>query len=149
MSKVGKLNTHRLRFRTRIHVRFAHCDAAGIVYYPRFFAMLALVVERWFDGLGFTYRHMHMERHEGVPAVNIQCEFMHPSRLGDVLDFELVVERLGRSSFTLSVTARGPAEDQDRLRARLVLAWAQLEGAPKSRPIPQSVRQAMEKFLLG
>jgi len=137
----------RKSFRTDIVVRFGHCDAAGIVYYPRFFAMLALVVERWFDVLGCSYQQMHMERKEGVPAVNIQCEFMRPSRLGEVLEFELQVDRLGTSSFTLLIAARGRNEPQDRLRARLVLAWSQLVPQPRAHPIPQAVRRAMEAFL--
>ena len=29
-------------------VRFEHCDAAGIIFYPRFFALVNETVEDWF-----------------------------------------------------------------------------------------------------
>ena len=57
-------------FNTDMTIRFEHCDTAGIVYYPRFFLMLALVIERWFDEIGCDYWHLHMERGEGIPAVH-------------------------------------------------------------------------------
>ena len=31
-----------------IVVRFEHCDAAGIMFYPRFFALVNEMVEEWF-----------------------------------------------------------------------------------------------------
>ena len=33
-------------------IRFRHCDAAGIVFYPRYFEMMNDLVEDWFAELG-------------------------------------------------------------------------------------------------
>ena len=39
-------------FQREILVRFGHCDAAGWVFYPRYFEMISDFVEDWFeDGL--------------------------------------------------------------------------------------------------
>ena len=36
-------------FKTHIKIRFNHVDAAGIVFYPRYYEMLNQVVEEWFE----------------------------------------------------------------------------------------------------
>src|SRR5690242_12783792 len=39
-------------FQREVLVRFGHCDAAGWVFYPRYFEMISDFVEDWFeDGL--------------------------------------------------------------------------------------------------
>ncbi len=58
--------------------------------------------------------------------MSIECEFARPSRLGDRLGFELVVERMGEGSFTLKIVANDRNGEQ-RMKARLVLACIDLE----------------------
>ena len=80
-------------------VRFADCDAAGIVFFPRYFEMLNGVVEDWFAGpLGVSFRELHMERGASVPTAAVEATFMTPSRLEDELGFSLTVTRLGGAS---------------------------------------------------
>ena len=80
-------------------VRFAHVDAAGIVFYPRYFEMLNAAVEQYFaDIVGIDFRQMHLERQIGVPTVHLEADFSAPSRLGDRLAIDLIVDRVGRSS---------------------------------------------------
>ena len=46
-------------FTTERRVRFADCDAAGIVFFPRYFEMLNALVEDWFtQGLGVDYAQL-------------------------------------------------------------------------------------------
>ena len=43
-------------------VRFQHCDPAGIVFYPRYYEMLNLTVERFFERqLGYSFNRLHTE----------------------------------------------------------------------------------------
>ncbi|HEY1223898.1 MAG TPA: thioesterase family protein [Brevundimonas sp.] len=89
-------------FTTQRRVRFADCDAAGIVFFPRYFEMLNGVVEDWFAGpLGVSFRELHQDRHVSVPTAAIAAQFMIPSRLEDDLTFSLSVTRLGGASCTL------------------------------------------------
>ena len=39
-------------FQTQIEVRFADCDPAGIVFYPRYFEMFNGLVDVWFRRTG-------------------------------------------------------------------------------------------------
>ena len=86
-------------------VRFAHVDAAGIVFYPRYFEMLNATVEEYFaQEIGVSFAEMHLERRVGVPTVSLTTTFMSPSRLGDMLENRLTVDRVGRSSMDITVT---------------------------------------------
>ncbi|HEB96728.1 MAG TPA: acyl-CoA thioesterase [Sedimenticola thiotaurini] len=135
-----------MKFGIQLPVRFEHCDPAGIVFYPRYVEMLHRVVEDWFDqGLGLDYRRLHDELKSGIPTVRLECDFVRPSRLGDRLDFELAVLEIRSSAFTLAVTAGAGGEE--RLRARLVLVFVTIDGGIDSRPLPESLRAAMTRYL--
>jgi 4-hydroxybenzoyl-CoA thioesterase len=102
-------------------IRFAHCDPAGIVFYPRYVELCNEVVEDWFaEGLGVGFAELHQARRIGVPAVRLEVEFVAPSRIGDVLGFRLAVTELGRTSATLRIVAHCGAEDRVRFTLRIV-----------------------------
>ncbi|MDE1544048.1 thioesterase family protein [Dechloromonas agitata] len=107
-------------------IRFAHCDPAGIVFYPRYAELCNEVVEDWFrEGLGVDFHEFHEERRLGFPTVRLEMEFLTPSRYGDVLAFRLGIARLGKSSMELSIEAcRG---EQIRLRIKLKTVLVSLD----------------------
>lgn len=112
-------------FETTSLVRFAHVDAAGIVFYPRYFEMLNGAVEDWCDrALGASFHTLHVVRKIGVPTVKLQVEFSAPSRLGDELTISIVPVRLGRSSCELDV--RFTCNAEERLRAQVTLVCMDL-----------------------
>ena len=122
-----------------IRIEFNHCDPAGIVFYPRYFEMTNSVCENFFrEVVGYSY-HAMMADGIGVPTARVETDFRAPSRLGEVLDWVLVVERVGGSSVTIRQEARcGGAL---RVVARLVLVWLSPEGRPAR--WPDRVRAAL------
>jgi len=131
-----------MSFTTRVQVRFAHVDAAGIVFYPRFFEMLNGAVEDWFAvGLGCDFATLHKGRGLGVPTVHLETDFARACELGEWLDITLEVERLGGSSVTLSFVFAAAGEK--RLAGKVVLVCMHL--AEKcARPWPDDLRTAMQ-----
>lgn len=134
-------------FSVRETVRFAHVDAAGIVFYPRYFEMLNAAVEDWFAlRLGADFASLHIDRRIGVPTVRLETEFFAASRLGDVLDIFVTPVHLGRSSCAIEV--RFLCGDEQRLTARLTMVAIDL-GFGKSLPWPADVRAAIARELGG
>lgn len=134
-----------MTFRIQRPVRFEHCDPAGIVFYPRVFALLNETVEDWFArSLGRDFAALHGVDRLGIPTVKVECEFVRASRLGDTLDLALDVESLGRASFVLAWTAR--CGDELRVHARATLCFVSLD-AMRSVPIPEGLRAAMTRDL--
>ncbi len=127
-----------MTFVTEHPVRFAHVDAAGIVFYPRYFELLNAAVEDFFArDVGVDFRSLHIDRRIGVPTVKLDTDFIAPSRLGDVLEFHIDVVKVGRSSVDLAIEIK--SGDQVRFRVKQVLVCMDLESG-KSLPWPEDVR---------
>lgn len=134
-------------FVSTARVRFAHCDAAGIVFYPRYFEIISALQEDWFDqALGAGYHALHLVRGIITPTVRIDCSFLRPSRLGEDLVLSWQVVKLGRSSVTCRVSAA--CDGEPRLRAEVVLVFADRQSG-RSIAIPDDVRAAMAPFCLA
>ncbi|MGH6771743.1 MAG: acyl-CoA thioesterase [Xanthobacteraceae bacterium] len=89
--------------RRTVRIEWGDCDPAGIVFYPRYFAMFdhstVLLIEQ---ALGMKkhalYRHYGFG---GYPSVEARARFHLPTRYGDDVEIETAVAKVGRSSFSL------------------------------------------------
>lgn len=114
-------------FVVRVPLRFAHCDPAGIAYYPRYFELADGVIEDWTEQVvGVPRRVLHLERGLALPTVALTSTFAAVSRLGDALDFRLTVERLGTSSIDLALDVR--CGDEHRFAARYTQVLVETAG---------------------
>ena len=126
-------------------IRFAHCDPAGIVFFPQYLVMLNTLHERWFtEGLGVPYHEYIGVRRLGVPTVRLECDFTAVSRHGDRLRQRLAVAKLGRTSLELAVEF--DSANELRARFRQVLVCTSL-ATHKSHPLPDDLRAGMQRFL--
>jgi 4-hydroxybenzoyl-CoA thioesterase len=131
-------------FTTERRVRFADCDAAGIVFFPRYFEMLNGVVEDWFAGpLQTSFRELHVDRRVSVPTAAVEARFIAPSRLEDELTFALTVTKLGRSSCSLRhrISAGGTL----RFEASQTFVYVGLSLKPE--PWPEDLRARIAPYL--
>ena len=134
-------------YRGEILVRFAHCDPAGIVFYPRYLEMFNNLVEDWCrEELGISFAEL-MPSGMGLPTAHLEVDFLAPSRLGDALQANLVVRAIGRSSIRLEILLQGPG-GQDRVRGKVVLVMtdARCGGGV---PLPEELRSRLSKFLVA
>ena len=109
-------------FETSLPLRFAHCDPAGIAYYPRYFELCDAAIEDWTAAvLGIDRRTLHLDMGLGLPTVSLHADFAAPSRLGDRLDFTVAVTRVGRSSIDLAVDVASAGTPRFAVRFTQVL----------------------------
>lgn len=126
-------------------IRFAHCDPAGIVYFPRFFDLAHSTMEDWFaSGLDQPLPDLIRERRIGTPTVSVQCEFVRPLRMGDTLRFELRVLKAGNASVQLAYT--GKKDGVEHLRMLQTIAFMALDGGSAT-PIPEDLRPRIKEYL--
>jgi 4-hydroxybenzoyl-CoA thioesterase len=131
-------------FTRSVPVRFSHCDAAGIVYFPHYFDMFNGVIEDWYkDELKHDYAELIMQGRFGFPFVRIECDFKIPSMMGEVIDLTLLIDRIGRSSLGIVIVCH--RDGLERLRARMVTAMMSLE-TRKPVAMPAPLRQAIEDY---
>jgi len=89
--------------RRTIRIEWGDCDPAGIVYYPRYFAIFdhstVLLLER---ALGMTKQKLY-ETYDfnGYPVVETRARFLLPTRYCDDVVIETSIAAVGRASFRL------------------------------------------------
>jgi 4-hydroxybenzoyl-CoA thioesterase len=135
-------------FQTEVLVRFADCDPAGIVFYPRFLEMFNNLVEDWCSaGLSFSFNDIVIKNGWGLPTVHLEADFVAPSRLGEVLKAKLFVRTLGTSSIKADILLCGP-DASERVRGKVVLV---LMDRRSYRPLafPEALRNRISTFIVS
>jgi 4-hydroxybenzoyl-CoA thioesterase len=126
-----------------VRIEWGDCDPAGIVFYPRYFAMFdhstTLLIER---ALGMRKREIRDSyAFGGYPVVSTQARFLIPTRYGDDAVIETSLMAVRRSSFDLRhrLTKDG-ALAVEGLETRVwVVSDPGRPGLFKSQPIPPEV----------
>ena len=133
-------------FQREILIRFGHCDAAGWVFYPRYFEMISDFVEDWFeDGLEASAPGLFHHKRLLTPSVHFTVDFPRPTKYGDRLTFKLWTAKVGRTSCEVRIEASFHGEL--RMQAQQVLVFiAATDGRPT--PIPPEVASRMKRFML-
>ena len=132
-----------MKFTRDLIIRFEHCDAAGIIFYPRFFGLVNETVEDWFASLGHSFKSLHVDQRKGLPTVRFECEFVGPVRIGDMLHQELGVDSIGNSSLNLKHIAGIGERTVARFDQTIVFTDL---ATMKAEPWPSSLRKAITDF---
>ena len=93
-----------MRAHTRtVRIEWGDCDPAGIVFYPRYFAMFDASTQDLFERvLGLRKRGI-IAAYDivGIPMVDTRARFLIPSAFGDEVTIESEVTTFRRSSFDI------------------------------------------------
>ena len=132
-----------------VRIEWGDCDPAGIVYYPRYFAMFdactSALLER---ALGMT-KHDYLRAYgfAGHPLVNARSRFIIPTRFGDDVSIDTTVTELRRSSFDLTHRLhKNGALAVEGFETRVWVQGDATNGTMKSAPIPPEV---IERLSIG
>lgn len=133
-------------FEVPVRIRFGDCDPAGIVYHPRYFSIFNGVVEDFFrDVVQCTFEQC-LEKDLGFPVVGIHCDFVKPTRVGELCIAKLWIERLGNSSVRYAMTLEKDGEMRVKLTETAVCV--NRDGIVKAKPLPDFVRMAMKSYAI-
>ncbi len=128
-------------FRVTYPLRFCHCDPAGIAYYPRLLELCDAAIEDWTEAtLGVHRRELHIEMKLALPTVDLRATFRAACRLGDLLDIDIEIVRLGRASIDLLVAVRCGGKDRFSIAYTQVLTDMQ---SMKAQPWPPEWRDRL------
>jgi len=126
---------------TQATIRFGHCDPAGIVFTPRYFDILHVVIEDFFGGaLALDYYAMAHTRRLGLGYGHAACDFFKPNRMGDRLDVAVSVAHIGQSSYALDLHAM--RDGAETVRGHFVTVTTAME-TWRPIPIPSDIHAAL------
>ncbi len=128
--------------RRRVRIEWGDCDAAGIVFYPRYFAFFDAATQGYFEAAGYP---LHVTRHTfdmvGYPMVDTRAKFIIPSSFGDDIDIVTTLTAIRNSSFDVAHTVY--KDGSLAIEATETRVWVgnhpDKPGAIKAKPIPADV----------
>ena len=136
-----------LTYTRNTRIEWGDCDPAGIVFFPRYFAMFDSCTTALFSqALGMSkFQLFKHYKFAGYPMVDTRARFLKPCKFGDDVVIETKVVKFGRSSFDV--------EHRITLNAELCVeafdkrVWVERDPADpdkiKAAPVPQDI---IDKF---
>ena len=90
-----------LTYTRKTRIEWGDCDPAGIVFYPRYFALFDSCTTALFSqALGMSkYQFTKHYKFAGYPMVDTRARFLKPTKFGDDVVIETAVTEFRRSSF--------------------------------------------------
>jgi 4-hydroxybenzoyl-CoA thioesterase len=86
-----------------LRIEWSDCDPAGIVFYPRYFAMFDHSTTMLISAASGLTKSVLLRKYDaaGYPMVDTRAKFILPTRFGDDVVIESSFSKVGRSSFEI------------------------------------------------
>jgi YbgC/YbaW family acyl-CoA thioester hydrolase len=125
-------------------VRIDEVDAAGVVFFPRYFGWCHDAMAGLLESLEGGYASLLTRRSVGLPTVHAEADYVAPLRFGDDAGIALAVDAIGVSSCTMTFRISRIADSVRVATVRHVVVLTELP-AMRSRPIDDDVRALFER----
>lgn len=141
----GTYSATTMRLQVSWHtVAWAHCDVAGIVFYPHFHIWFDQNTERLFGANRLSYAELKRDFGiGGMPLLETGATYRSPCRLGDAIEIRSWVDEWARKTFVVrhEIARRdGPVAVTGFERRALVVPAPQSEKGMKALAIPDEIR---------
>ena len=89
------------RHRVQEYVRWSDVDTSGIICWNAYVRFVEIAETEFFRALGFPYATLWDRLDIWLPRVQAHFDYLNPAVLDELLDIEIWVGRIGRSSIRL------------------------------------------------
>jgi 4-hydroxybenzoyl-CoA thioesterase len=126
-----------------VRIEWGDCDPAGIIFYPRYFAMFDHSTTMLITAASGVSKAELFKKYDfgGYPLVQTQAKFIQPTRFGDDVIIQSTFTRVGRSSFEIRHQIR--KNNQICVEGLETRAWVKRDPADKdkikSHPLPEEL----------
>jgi 4-hydroxybenzoyl-CoA thioesterase len=137
--------------RRTVRIEWGDCDPAGIVFYPRYFAMFDASTSYLFEAAGWKKPDLLREFEiVGYPMVDTRARFILPSSFGDDIVLETKIAAFRNSSFDVEHRVFKPAHGEElAIEAFETRVWVGRHPDDpqrlKSRAIPEVVKRRLSE----
>lgn len=129
-----------------VRIRFGQCDPAGIVFHPQYFTIFNAVMEDFFRDVVGTPFHQIIAEGTGLPVVGIHCDFVNPSRVGELCVAKVWVEKLGSASIRFAMTLE--CDGEPRLKMTETSVCVKRGEQLVAQPLPEIIRERLTPYLI-
>ncbi len=92
------------RFVLPLRVYYEDTDAAGVVYYANYLRFLERARTEWLRALGYEQRVLARDFDLAFAVRSLNCEYLKPAVLDQMLNVVSTIESLGRAQFVFAQT---------------------------------------------
>ena len=93
------------------YVRWSDVDVSGIIRWDTYVRFVEMAETELFRAAGFPYATLWDRLDVWLPRVQFHLDYRKPARLDELLDVEIWVGRIGRSSMRLEFAVKKPGGD--------------------------------------
>ena len=133
-------------FTWTVRVYYEDTDTGGVVYYANYLKFFERARTEWLRAAGFAQQALASEHGLQFVVARLECDYLRPARLDDVIEIDVRVTQAGRASVVFEQTARRGSEvlAQARVRAGCVDTNTL---APTS--MPETLQRAIQSLALS
>jgi 1,4-dihydroxy-2-naphthoyl-CoA hydrolase len=131
-------------FKTRRVVRLTDTDAAGVIFFANYFIFAHEAYEVFLEKIGHSLRRIIEQESFLLPIVHAESDYHQMIRLEDEITIALNVNRIGRTSFTLTYDYF--LEDQELVGRVKTIHVCVDKTTLKKKPIPEDFQQALKQY---
>jgi len=106
-------------------IAWGDCDAAGIVYYPKYFHFMDVAFQALLRKAGFNHRLLLQQFGARVPLIDVSAKFVAPATFDDRVTVDAKIVHWGTKSFRVSY--QGSREGAPVFEGFEVRVWATID----------------------
>lgn len=88
-------------FSTNYKISFSETDPGGILFFAEFFKIAHITYERFLESFNLK-KNYFIDNEYAIPIIHSKADFLSPVKFGDELNCEVIVSKIGITSFELS-----------------------------------------------
>lgn len=135
-------------FTTKRMVEFCDTDMAGIMHFASFFHYMESVEHEFIRSLGLSIYTKIDGQPISFPRVAAKCDFKSPAMCEDVMDAELSISRIGRTSITYQINFSKEGKPVSHGEVTCVCCNIYHDSPPESIPLPDEVIDLLKPYLI-
>ncbi|MCL2725796.1 MAG: acyl-CoA thioesterase [Polyangiaceae bacterium] len=128
-------------------VRMEDIDAAGIVFFPRFFVYAFEAMEHFVNDVPGRHLELFTKERIGFPVVRAACDYRVPLRYGDVIRMAISVTKIGTTSCSFRYDITRVPDGADVATVEHVVVATDLKTLTKI-PLPDDIRSLLGAHLI-
>jgi len=142
-------SVHGHGFRVRFPIRWGDADSARIIFYVNYFKLFEAAEDEFFRAHGRPLHELQSEFAVWNPRVETHATFLYPARVGDLVEVEVRISKIGKSSarYEYEITRADPQPAILLARGYTVTVCVSQETF-RAVPIPPPMREILQSQLL-
>ncbi len=124
-------------------IAWGDCDAAGIVYFPKYFYWMDVAFQTLLRNAGLSHHLIYEQFGARLPSLEVTAKFLAPATYDDRLTVDVEIVHWGTKSFRMSY--KGSRGGELIFEGSEVRVWAAIapDGAIATAAIPPAFKNAL------